>query len=55
MSAIRQNRTVRKTTVQAEKREREYAARNYQNSIFRELLPYKVNFDRILGGNEDRS
>ena len=27
----------------------QYAARNCQNSIFREILPYKPNFDRILG------
>ena len=31
----------------------QYAARNYQNSIFRELLPYKLNFDKILGMLDD--
>ncbi len=31
----------------------QYAARSYTNSIFRELFPYKLNFDRILGMLDD--
>lgn len=31
----------------------QYAARGYENSIFREVLPYKLNFDRILGMLDD--
>ena len=31
----------------------QYAARNNYNPIFKELLPYKVNFDRILGMIDD--